>query len=77
MCARRGRWAIEICLSEKRALAKKGLGNTDVQDQQKRKRQNMVVRLALLGMARLLYQKSCKSRFTQKISALESTVTTF
>jgi len=31
MCARHGRGAIEICLSEKGALAKKRLGNTDVQ----------------------------------------------
>ena len=30
MCARHGRGAIEICLSEKGALAKKGLGNTDL-----------------------------------------------
>ena len=28
MCARHGRGAIEICLSEKGALAKKRLGNT-------------------------------------------------
>jgi len=28
MCAMDGRGAIEICLSEKGALAKKGLGNT-------------------------------------------------
>jgi len=30
MCAKHGRGAIEICLSEKGALAKKRLGNTDV-----------------------------------------------
>jgi len=30
MCARHGRGAIEICLSEKGALAKKRLGNTGV-----------------------------------------------
>jgi len=29
-CARDGRGAIEICLSEKGALAKKGLGSTDI-----------------------------------------------
>jgi len=28
MCAKHGRGAIEICLSEKRALTKKRLGNT-------------------------------------------------
>jgi len=31
MCARHGRGAIEICLSEKGALAKKRLGNTDIE----------------------------------------------
>jgi len=31
MCARHGREAIEICLSEKEALAKKRLGNTGLQ----------------------------------------------
>jgi len=30
MCATLGRGAIEICLSEKEALAKKRLGNTDI-----------------------------------------------
>jgi len=30
MCARHGRGAIEICLSEKGALAKKRLENTDL-----------------------------------------------
>jgi len=30
MCARHGRGAIEICLSEKGALAKKRLGNTGI-----------------------------------------------
>jgi len=30
MCAMHGRGAIEICLSEKGALAKKRLGNTDL-----------------------------------------------
>jgi len=30
MCARDGRGAIEICLSEKGALAKKRLGNIDL-----------------------------------------------
>ena len=30
MCARHGRGAIEICLSEKGVLAKKTLGNTDL-----------------------------------------------
>ena len=32
MCARHGRGAIEICLSEKAALAKKRLGNTALDD---------------------------------------------
>jgi len=31
MCARDGKGAIEICLSEKGILAKRRLGNTDVQ----------------------------------------------
>ena len=32
MCAREGRGAIQICLSEKGALAKKRLGNTGINE---------------------------------------------
>ena len=33
MCAGHGRGAIEICLSEKGVLAKKRMGNTDLEQQ--------------------------------------------
>jgi len=33
MCARHGKGAIEICLSDKGALAKKRLGNTELDEQ--------------------------------------------